>query len=64
MKQQNFIYTSDKDTAAQLIALGFEQLPMKGNIYGFINKGQDMTTVFEAGEVDTSKIKPSNKLFM
>lgn len=37
-QKQNFIKTTDKETADKLIAAGFQLMSHSGNVYTFLNK--------------------------
>lgn len=36
--KQNFIKTTDAETATKLLSLGFKQLSYDGNVYTFLNE--------------------------
>ena len=57
MPKQNFICTSDKSTADELLKLGFKLLKASNGIYTFIN---DVICNFE--QIDSTKILQTNQL--
>ena len=59
--KQNFIKTTDKETAEKLMLLGFQLMSHDGNMYTFLNS-QPKNVTFD--EVDKSKCAYSNILSM
>jgi hypothetical protein len=59
MKKQNFIKTTDIETANKLISFGFKLVSQIGSVYTFLNE-TTQSIVFES--VDKSKIVYDNKL--
>ncbi len=64
MSKQNFISTSDRETAEKLIELGFEQIPSQGSLYVFLNNSKEMQITFNESEVDKTKVITTNKLIL
>lgn len=59
--KQNFIKTTDKETADKLMLLGFQLISHDGNMYTFLNQPPKN---FSFDEVDKSKYAHSNILSM
>lgn len=59
--KQNFIKTTDKETADKLMLLGFQLMYRDGNMYTFLNQPPKN---FSFDEVDKSKYAYSNILSM
>lgn len=58
--KQNFIQTSDKETAEKLISLGFQQIPdNSGSYYTFLN---NQVFNFESVNLDEKKINYTNRI--
>lgn len=58
--KQNFIQTSDKETAEKLIYLGFQQIPdNSGSYYTFLN---NQVFNFESVNLDEKKINYTNRI--
>lgn len=60
-QKQNFITTTDKDTADKLISIGFQLVSTSGNAYTFLNQ---IPTNFNFDEVDKKKMAYTNILSM
>jgi hypothetical protein len=60
-QKQNFIKTTDKETAEKLISEGFQLVSQSGNIYTFLNK-PPKNFIFD--EADKRKIAYTNILSM
>jgi hypothetical protein len=58
-QKQNFIKTTDKDTADKLISAGFQLVSQSGNIYTFLNQ---IPKHFKFSNVDEKKIVYDNIL--
>lgn len=56
--EQNFIKTSDPETASKMINLGFQKIDEQNGIYTFLNTDQLMFS----DDIDKSKIQYSNML--
>ena len=56
--KQNFIKTSDSETASKMINLGFQKIDEQGGIYTFLNTGK----LQFSDDIDKSKIQYSNAL--
>ena len=54
-KKMYFIKTSDKETADKLRTEGFQELPMEGNTYVFLNSNSKLS-------FDAKNVSCSNKL--
>lgn len=59
-QKQNFIKTTDKETADKLISAGFQLVSQNGT-YTFLNQ---LPKNFNFNEVDTTKVAYSNILSM
>ena len=59
MMKQNFIKTSDSETASKMINLGFQKIDEQNGIYTFLNTG---TIRFSNDDIDKKKIQYSNML--
>ena len=59
--KQNFIKTTDKETADKLILLGFQLVSQVGNMYTFLNQPPNNASF---NEVDKKKYAYSNILSM
>lgn len=57
MGKQNFIHTSDSETAQKLRELGFQELESSNNAWTFLNKQS-----FQFTDINTQKLKFDNKL--
>ena len=55
-KKQNFINTSDEDTAKTLRKLGFQELPKNGKYYIFINDNKLAFSLDDMKDVSYSNI--------
>ena len=60
-QKQNFIKTTDAETADKLIAEGFQLVSQSGNVYTFLNQSP---TNCNFGEVNKQKIAYTNMLNM
>lgn len=60
-QKQNFIKTTDKDTADKLISEGFQLVSQSGSVYTFLNQPPKS---FSFDEVDRKKIAYTNILSM
>ena len=60
-QKQNFIKTTDKETADKLISEGFELVSQSGNVYTFLNKPPKN---FSFDKVDKKKMAYTNILSM
>lgn len=60
-QKQNFIKTTDKETADKLISYGFQLVSQSGNVYTFLNQ-PPKNFVFD--EVDKKKMAYTNILSM
>lgn len=58
-QKQNFINTTDKETADKLISSGFQLVSQSGNVYTFLNQ-PPMNFTFD--EVDQTKMAYTNML--
>jgi len=58
-QKQNFIKTTDKETADKLISLGFQLVSQSGNTYTFLNQ---TLKNFNFDEVDKTKMAYTNIL--
>lgn len=58
-QKQNFIKTTDKETAEKLMSLGFQLVSQNCNVYTFLNQ-PPKNFVFD--EVDTKKMAYTNTL--
>ena len=58
-QKQNFITTTDKDTADKLIFAGFQLVSTSGNAYTFLNQ---LPKNFTFDEVDKKKMAYTNIL--
>ena len=56
--KQNFIKTSDSETASKMINLGFQKIDEQNGIYTFLNTDKLMFS----DDIDKSKIQYSNML--
>ena len=59
-EKYNFLRTSFEDTAKQLMDLGFELVSKSGNVYTFLNKGNEYKQFF----AENKKVVPTNILHM
>lgn len=57
MKTQNFIHTTDAETAEKLRKLGFQELECSEKNWTFLNKQS-----YQFTDIDAKKIKCDNKL--
>ena len=60
-QKQNFIATTDKETATKLLAVGFKLVSNNGGVYTFLNQ---LPTNFNFDEVDQKKVAYTNILSM
>lgn len=60
MGNDKFIFTTDKDTADKLLAIGFTQIPAGTLGYKFINSMNNRPLSFSIEGIDKSKIKFTN----
>ena len=60
-QKQNFIMTTDKETADKLISAGFQLVSHSGNAYTFLNQ---LPKNFNFNEVDKNKMAYTNILSM
>lgn len=60
-QKQNFITTTDKETADKLISAGFQLVSTSGSAYTFLNQ---TSTNFNFDEVDRKKMAYTNILSM
>lgn len=60
-QKQNFIKTTDKETADKLISEGFQLVAQSGNVYTFLNQPSKNFTFDEA---DKKKMAYTNILSM
>ena len=60
-QKQNFITTTDKETADKLISAGFKLVSQNGNAYTFLNQTPKN---FSFEEVDKTKMAYTNILSM
>lgn len=58
-QKQNFIKTTDKETADKLISVGFKLVSQNGNVYTFLNR---LPKNFNFDEVDRTKMAYTNTL--
>lgn len=58
-QKQNFIKTTDKETADKLILLGFQLMSQSNGIYTFLNQSSKN---FNFDEVDKKKMAYTNML--
>ena len=58
-QKQNFITTTDKETADKLISCGFQLVSHSGNTYTFLNQ---ISTNFSFNEIDEKKMIYTNML--
>ena len=58
-QKQNFIMTTDKETADKLISAGFQLVSQNGNFYTFLNQ---LPKNFSFDEVDKKKMAYTNML--
>ena len=56
MKKENFIMTTNKETAQQLIDLGFELVSKNGSQYTFLNKGTEALQFFDKKDLVTTNM--------
>lgn len=56
--KQNFIKTSDSETASKMINLGFQEIDEQNGIYTFLNTDKMQFS----DDIDKSKIQYSNNL--
>ena len=60
-QKQNFITTTDEETADKLISAGFQLVATSGNVYTFLNQ---LPRNFTFDEVDKKKMAYTNILSM
>ena len=60
-QKQNFIKTTDKETADKLISAGFQLVSQSGNVYIFLNQSPKN---FNFDEIDKKKMVYTNILNM
>ena len=60
-QKQNFITTTDKETADKLISVGFKLVSQNGNVYTFLNQ---LPKNFNFDEIDKKKMAYTNMLSM
>jgi hypothetical protein len=60
-QKQNFIKTTDKETAEKLMSLGFQLVSQSNGIYTFLNQAP---TNFNFDETDKKKVAYTNILSM
>lgn len=60
-QKQNFITTTDKETADKLLSAGFQLMSQNGNAYTFLNQ---LPKNFSFDEVDKNKMAYTNILSM
>ena len=60
-QKQNFIKTTDKETADKLISAGFQLVSQSGSVYTFLNQ---TPTNFNFDEADKNKVAYTNVLSM
>ena len=58
-QKQNFIMTTDKETADKLISVGFQLVSHSGNVYAFLNNAPKN---FSFDEVNKKKMTYTNML--
>ena len=58
-QKQNFITTTDKETANKLMSVGFQLVSQSGSVYTFLNK---LPNNFNFDEVDKTKMAYTNSL--
>ena len=58
-QKQNFIKTTDKETADKLISAGFQLVSQSNGVYTFLNQ---LPTNFSFDEVDKNKMAYTNML--
>ena len=58
-QKQNFINTTDKETADKLISAGFQLVSQSGSVYTFLNQ---LPKNFSFSEVDQTKMAYTNML--
>jgi phosphoserine phosphatase len=58
-QKQNFITTTDKETADKLISMGFQLVSTSGSVYIFLNQ---LPNNFSFDEVDKGKMAYTNVL--
>ena len=58
-QKKNFIKTTDKETAEQLISVGFQLVSQSGNTYTFLNQ---LPKNFNFDEVDKKHMAYTNTL--
>lgn len=58
-QKQNFIKTTDKETADKLISVGFKLVSQNGSVYTFLNQ---LPKNFNFDEVDKAKMAYTNIL--
>ena len=58
-QKQNFITTTDKETADKLMSVGFQLVSQSGSIYTFLNQ---LPNNFNFDEVDKTKMAYTNSL--
>jgi hypothetical protein len=60
-QKQNFIKTTDKETADKLMSLGFQLVSQSGSVYTFLNQAP---ANFNFDEADKKKVAYTNILSM
>ena len=58
-QKQNFITTTDKETANKLMSVGFQLVSQSGSVYTFLNQ---LPKNFSFDEVDKTKMAYTNSL--
>lgn len=58
-QKQNFITTTDKETADKLMSVGFQLVSQSGSVYTFLNQ---LPKNFSFDEVDKTKMAYTNSL--
>ena len=58
-QKQNFITTTDKETADKLLSAGFQLVSNSGNVYTFLNQ---LPVNFNFDEIDKKKMAYTNIL--
>ncbi len=58
-QKQNFITTTDKETADKLMSVGFQLVSQSGSVYTFLNQ---LPKNFSFDEVDTKNVAYTNIL--
>ena len=60
-QKQNFITTTDKETADKLMVAGFQLVSQNGNVYTFLNQ---LPKNFSFDEIDKKRMAYTNILSM